>query len=228
MEQIDDPSGTNEYRTALATARYAKSLFLGLIFLALVIQLSAFVLVRFAGAFGPAAGVAAATAPAGGEPSANAPAAETLREVYLWALPITKFVALAAGMLLALTVLLAVKISLVGRTGGVAGFLSAFFWSLLLWVFLIPWQQVLPGSSMLAGVTYNLGDLLSATADATAEGARWSTIVLYFLRFLAYPAGVFILWLAVQRKFARGYRRACLQVAEVDVEPAPEAEDGKL
>ena len=235
MEQIDSPSGPNEYRGALATARYAKNLFLWLIFLAIVIQLSAFVMVRFAKVFGPlAAGASAATAtapataPSTQAAPANTAAAETWQEVYLWALPITKFVALAAGMLLVLTLLLSVKIALVGRTGGVAGFLGAFFWSLLLWVFLIPWQQVLPGSNMLAGVAYNLGDLLDATAEATTERAGGLTVVLYYARFLGYPIFVFILWLLVQRKYVRGYRQACLRVAPVEVEGPSDDEQGKL
>jgi hypothetical protein len=209
-----------------------------LIFLSLVIQLSAFVMVRCAGVFGrPEQAQAAAadqaaptteTAPATRPAEAGSTAAETWEAVYMWALPVSKFVALAAGMLLVLTLLLSVELALVGRTGGVAGFLSAFFWSLLLWVFLIPWQQALPGSRLLTGVTFNLGDLLSATAESTADDASVTAVVLYFLRFLVYPIFVFFLWLVVQRKYARGYRQACLDVSAMNA-PEPFAdEEGKL
>ena len=231
MQQIDSPAGTNEYRAALATARYAKTVFLWLIFLALVIQVSAVVMVRFGGVSGPAdqtKGDADVKAPATKPADEDATAAETWRTVYAWVLPTAKFVLLAAGMLLVLTLLLAVKLSLMGQTGGVSGFLSAFFWSLLLWVFLIPWQQALPGSTLLAGVGHNLGDLLDATTKATAEDASLMTAVLYYLRFLAYPALVFVLWLVVQRKFARGYRQGCLDVAAVDVGGRFEDAEGKL
>jgi Na+-transporting methylmalonyl-CoA/oxaloacetate decarboxylase gamma subunit len=212
MEQIQGPVESDEFRGALATARFAKNVFMWLIFLALVIQFSGFVAVR-SGAIEPAE--PAATQPA------TAPAAETQdnawHAVYGWALPTTKFIALAAGMLLALTLLLSVKLSLLGRTGGVDGFLGAFFWSLVLWVFLIPWQQALAGSSFACGALYNLGELQDETRRVTAEDASFFQRVLYYLRFIAYPVLVFLLWLLVHAKFARGYRRVTLGVQKAEV-----------
>lgn len=212
MEQIEGPVGNDEYRRALATVRFAKNVFLWLIFLALVIQFSGFVLVRFAGAIEVAVpATQPATAPAAG-------AADNAWEtVYEWVLPATKFIALAAGMLLVLTLLLAVKLALVGRTGGVSGFLSAFFWSLLLWVFLIPWQQALAGSTFACGALYNLNDLLAETARIKAEDAGFLRQVVYYLRFMAYPVFVFLLWLLVHAKFTRGYRRVTLGVEKADI-----------
>lgn len=215
MEQIEGPAGGDEFRRALATTRFAKNVFMWLIFLALVIQFSGFVLVRFVGAIE----VGAPAAPATTQP-ATAPtpeeAGDAWRTVYDWALPATKFIALAVGMLLVLTLLLAVKLSLLGRTGGTDGFLTAFFWSLLLWVCLIPWQQALADSSLVCGSLYNLGDLLDATAEVKAKDAGFFTHVLYYLRFVAYPVLAFLLWLLVHTKFARGYRRVTLGVERAE------------
>ena len=220
MEQFEAPAGNNEFRRALATARFAKNVFMWLIFLALVIQFSGFVLVRFVGAIkAEEPAPPAATRPAVTQPAAAAAAENpgAWRTVYEWALPTTKFTALAAGMLLVLALLLSVKLSLVGRTGGVDGFLSAFFWSLVLWVFLIPWQQALPGTSFACGALYNLGDLLEQTRKATAEGASFFRHVVYYLRFVAYPVLVILLWLLVHAKFARGYRRVSLGVQKAEI-----------
>ena len=135
-------------------------------------------------------------------------------ELLCWVLPATKFIALAAGMLLILTLMFAVKLSLLGHIGGVAGFMSGFFWSILLWVFLIPWQQVLQ-SSFASGALYNLHFLVKHTQDAVWSGsASLITQILYYARFVAYPIFVILLALVVQAKFARGYRRMALSVAE--------------
>ena len=229
MEQIDSPAGSDEYRSALCTTRCAKNVFWGLILLALAVQLSGFVLARFTKLMEPGRTQAvsedqkaAATQPAAkAEKTKTGQAAESAniwKAVYGWALPATKFVALAAGMLLVLTVLLSVKLALVGRTGGVGGMLGAFFCSLLLWVFLIPWQQVLPGSSVVCGALYNLGDLLEATREVTAGKASTGAQVLYYLRFAAYPVLAAVLSVVVHVKFSRGYRQACLNVQQLEVD----------
>ncbi len=235
MERSENPVGGEEYRQALATVSLAKNVFWWLICAALAVQLAAFVLVRFGKVVDGSkkmrtalvrAQVTPAPAPAGAPAKPAEPvddAAETWYAVLEWVLPVGKFVALAAGMLLVLTLMFAVKLALHGRTGGIAGLLSAFFWSLLLWVFLIPWQQALPGSSLLRGALSNAGDLVHATAALSAEKANWLTGGLYYARFAAYPVAVALLWLWVQLKFSRGYRRAMgIEVAEVS-QVGPEA-----
>jgi hypothetical protein len=240
MQRFDSSVAGEEYRQALASVRCARNVFWWLILAAIVVQLVGFVLVRFAGvvdgseamrearatAAGPAAQPAPAPVPAPttapAEPAAAADAsADAWAALLGWVLPLGKFVALASGVLLVLTVMFAVKLVLLGQTGGVGGLMSAFFWSLLLLVFLIPWQQALPESALLAGALHNLGDLVDATAAAGGEAGLLARIA-YYSRFAAYPLIVVLLWLVVGLKFARGCRRAMgVEVAEVSqVEPA--------
>jgi len=245
MEQIDGPAGSDEYRSALCTTRCAKNVFWGLILLSLAVQFSGFVLARFTSVLSEGREQVAtqqpkapATQPAGRaeEPKAEETKAEetsaagskTWKAVYGWLLPATKFTALAAGMLLVLTVLLSVKLALIGRTGGVHHLLRAFFCALVLWVFLIPWQQVLAGSSVVCGALYNLGDLTAATGEVTTGQAGWSGQVVYYLRFVAYPALVVLLSVIVHIRFSRGYRQACLNVQPVAVDEPGGREGPKI
>ena len=226
MEQVIGPQGGDEYARAFASVRAAKNWFWWLILIALLVQAAAFVLVRFTGVIDldklaqakePPAKAAAAepapkaptTAPADAESDDGADAWSLLLG---WALPVSKFVALASAILLSLALLMAANVSLVGRSPGVAGYIGAFFWSLLLCLFLVPWQQALPGSSALCGATYNFGELSSQTRLVTGTSAAWGKHLYYYSRFVAYPVFVVLLWLMVQVKFGQGYRRMTLGV----------------
>jgi hypothetical protein len=219
MEQIHSQVAEEPYRAAFATVRAAKNWFWWLVLAAVVVQLGAFVAVRFAGVVDQAGPIAKIVADrqAGdrpGRPVATAPAAEASgtaelwHQVLHWVLPGTKFLAVAAGALLALTLLVGTMLALTGRTGGVAGLTSALFWSLVLLAALIPWQQVL-GGPFVSGAMHNFGELRDRTAEVTwgAQGVGPATRVLYYARFVAYPLLAVVLALVVQAKFARGYRR---------------------
>jgi hypothetical protein len=127
-----------------------------------------------------------------------------LTEVLMkFGLPAARFAALVLCLLLVLMVMFAVKLSLVERVGGVAGFMSAFNWSLILLVMLIPWQQIL-SSSISCGALFNLSELTSAD---TALGKAPSQIeqVVFYARFIAYPCVALLTCLIVQAKFAKGF-----------------------
>jgi hypothetical protein len=239
MEQIRRTVGGDEYLSALASVRAAKNCFLVLIVLAILAQLAAFVAVRWVGVIDRTKAVtemiqvkkavhgpATATAPAGTQPAtAAAPgqrftpeAAELWYAAMAWALPATKFLALGCGLVLALTLLLAVNLALVGRTGGAGGFVSAFFWSLVAWVCLIPWQQILV-ATLTTGALYNLNDLVRATNQVTwaSRNVTLQQEALYYMRFVAYPVLVLMVLLVVQAKFARGYKRMSLAVTQAEM-----------
>ena len=133
--------------------------------------------------------------------------AEKWRSALGWALPAAKFVATVSGMLLALTILFAVGLSLVGRLGGTAGLMSAFFWSLVLFMMVVPWQQVLAKSTLACGALYNLGDLLAGRARWAGPDATWQRSALFYGRFVAYPSVALLVWLIVHVKFVRGTNR---------------------
>ena len=214
MQRSDSPVAGDEFQQALATVRSAKNVFWWLILLALLVQLTAFVLVQFGGVIRGSTAMpevaAPATVPAEKATTQLAPitdeSAETWRLALGWLLPAGKFVALASVLLLVLTLMFAVKLALQAQTGGVAGLIGAFFWSLLLLVVLIPWQQALPASTVLAGATHNLGDLVTASKQADDAGVM--TVLLFYGRFLAYPVLALLLLWIVAAKWGRGYRAA--------------------
>ena len=140
----------------------------------------------------------------------KAPAAPDTRERALrWVLRGTKFLGLVASMLLVLTLMFAVMLSLLGRLGGTAGLMGAFFWSLILLAIVTPWQQVIRGT-FACGALYNLDELVRAAGKVKcswgvkeAGALDWT---LFYARFIAYPLVTVLVWLRVQAKFARGYR----------------------
>jgi hypothetical protein len=212
MEQFVSPHGGDEYSRAFASVHAAKNWFWWLILAALLAQAVAFVLVRFVGVV---------------DLGQLGDGTDAWSLLLGWALPVTKFVALGSAILLSLAMLLAANVSLVGRSPGVAGYVSAFFWSLVLCLFLVPWQQALPGSSILCGATYNFGELSSQTRLVTGSSPAWGKHLYYYSRFVAYPVFVVLLWLMVQVKFGQGYRRMTLGV-EGPAAPLPPSDEQKI
>ncbi|MCD6377716.1 MAG: hypothetical protein J7L99_02560 [Planctomycetes bacterium] len=219
---------SQQYLDALKTIRAAKNWFWWLVFLAVVIQLGSFAVVRFAGVIDKAAMVQRlqsekADKPAnqsekGKDESLNNTSAEVWYETLAWVLPTGKFVAMVSGLLLILTMLLAVEVSLVGKTGGAGKFTSAFFWSLLLWAMLIPWQQVGTFRSTFAcGALCNLQDLIENTAKVAwgAKNVPILTQIFYYARFVAYPTLVILVSAVVQLRFARGRSQALAGLSPV-------------
>jgi hypothetical protein len=208
-----DPTGG--CMAAFRSTRAAKNLFMILILVALACQLGAFCAVQWGGIIDELHRPSAAASQPQTQPS-EAKAAGTAtfwNELMLWGLPTTKFVAFVAALMVALTLMMAVKIAIVGRLGGVGQFTSAFYWSIVLLAFVTPWQQVL-AASLATGALYNLKDLTDAVATVKATwgapppGAM--ALTLYYVRFIAYPVVALLVWLVVLLKFAGGHRRSAL------------------
>ena len=212
FNQID----SMEFHDALKCLRAAKCWLLTIILLALVTQLAGFVLVDIF----PIVDHEVLT----GETVGAASEGDlVLADVLNWGLATSKFAALAAAGMLALVVMFAVKLSLLGRIGGPAGFLGAFFWSLILLIVLFPWQGMLQ-SAIACGATFNLGQLTEMAGTVKGSwGAETPALVkqtFYYARFLGYPVLAILIALVVMARFARGYRPLKKQVSTV-VTPAP-------
>jgi len=199
-----------EYAEAFRSTRAAKSVFWWLVGLSILIQLLSFAAVQFFGVIDRASEIAGSTAQPTTAPSSWLAGLMDPNAWYYalqWALPATRFCAMVSAILLAISILLAVKLSLLGRLGGVAGMTSAFFWSLILLAILTPWQRVL-GGQLVCGAMFNLGELIEAARKVkTAWGATDVSLLdttIYYARFLAYPIVALLVWLIVQAKFARG------------------------
>ena len=102
-----------------------------------------------------------------------------------------------------LTLMFLVELSLVGRLGGAAGFMRAFFLSLILLAMFVPWQQIIKGD-FACGALFNLGQLEEARREL--QGDKLSQI-LHYARFIAYPSLALLVLIAVQIAFGKGYRK---------------------
>jgi hypothetical protein len=260
MEQLNSAGGGNSsFTQALTTVRCAKNVFLTVLILSLLIQLTGFVMVRFTKLVAePAPAVAtetAATAPASGEATtmaaatsepATAPAAakaeahksfwrhhaaaspctdgyKTWYHVFHWLLPATMFLAMISGALLLLTLMFAVMLSLLARTPGVEGYLSGFFWAMLLWVLLIPWHRMFD-THFLYGATFTLGELVAQTRTVVWDGdGSLMESAGYYVRFMFYPILAIGIALYVQCRYALGLRKMNAAASQAEL-PLGQAE----
>lgn len=191
MDQIQY-TGSSEYAQAMRSIRMAKNIFWLVAVLAIVVQAGSFVLIHFMGVLGSAMPVASQPANVAAWTKWS-----SWGQLMHWVLPTSKFLGFVSATLLALTMLFAVKIALLGRRAGLATMISAFFWSLILLACLTPWQQVLQGSYA-SGALYNLDEMRHWNLkDSTVINQ-----VLFFGRFLAYPAVSLLAAVIVAGKFA--------------------------
>ncbi|MGB2823228.1 MAG: hypothetical protein WBF17_19750, partial [Phycisphaerae bacterium] len=235
MQQIQYDIRPAEFHDAMKSTRSARLVFWLLLGLAIILQLAAFGLVEFGGVLdndrpavakgtdektpaapdkrAPSAAAKKPPATAAGkpdEPEKKQPSltkAEKWRIALRWSLPATKFIAMVTALLLTLTILFAVGLSLVGRLGGMAGLISAFFWSLILFVMVVPWQQVLVNRTLACGALFNLGELLAGRSEWGGAAATGPDTTLYYGRFAVYPGAALLIWLIVHVKFVRASMR---------------------
>ncbi len=226
-----------DYADAFKSVKTAKNILLVLIVLSLAAQLASFSLVNFVGVVDEVEEVKAeqptpATAPAEAatEKESEEAGKETMWRVLIgWVLPGTKFMAFISGVLLVLTIMFAVKLCLLGRLGGIHGFMSAFYWAIILLVLITPWQQVLK-ASFACGALYNYGDLVNALKQVkTSWGAQevsFVDIIFLYARFIGYPIFALLILLGVQAKLCCGYKNSIMAPAEApSSEPPSEASE---
>ena len=102
------------------------------------------------------------------------------------------------GVLYCLTILLALKVSLVGRLGGINHICRAFFLSLIMLVLLLPWQRVFGG--VVLGAIYAPCELVEWRS---AEAGSILGIVLRYLRFTGYWLVILLLLIFSQLRSGR-------------------------
>jgi len=201
---------------AFRSVKAAKNVFMTLVALAIIGQFAGFAAVNWGGVVDELNVVSAPSS----QPTTNqadkakAIGSATLwNELLHWFLPACKFIAVASMLLAVLTLMFAVKLAIVGRLGGIAGFISAFFWSILLLAIVTPWQQVL-GGRFVSGALYNFTELINAASRIKPSWGAGEVevfdLVLYYARFIAYPLVGLLVWLVVMLKFAGGYKESIL------------------
>lgn len=136
--------------------------------------------------------------PATGQANANVSPAAKPRyrnipikfEYIAWIVRVCNFVLVFSMVFYSLMLLLGLKISLIGRLGGINHITRAFILSLVVVVLILPWQQYF--GSVVTGLIYTPGQLLSSKALMKSDHIVL-TIALYYLRY----CGLWVLTLAV-------------------------------
>ena len=127
-----------------------------------------------------------------------------------WLIRFLDFVLILTAILYCLTMLFSLKVSMLGRLGGINHICRAFFLSLAFVVLLLPWQRFFAG--VVSGAMYTPAELLDSCAAAETRGIFG--IVLHYLRFTGYWVVVMLLLIFSQVRSAR-WAKAILRRLEV-------------
>ena len=126
-----------------------------------------------------------------------------------WLIRFVDFVLILAAILYCLTMLFSLKVSLLGRLGGINHISRAFFLSLVFLVLLLPWQRFF--AHVVFGAIYTPGELL--TSCATEKRSILGTVFHYW-RFSGHWLLVLLLLVFSQLRSSR-WAKAILRRLEV-------------
>ncbi|MFC1676365.1 hypothetical protein ACFL3G_04805 [Planctomycetota bacterium] len=127
-----------------------------------------------------------------------------------WLIRVLNFVLIAAAVLYCLAILFSLKVSLLGRLGGINHISRAFFLSLLMVVFLLPWQRLFGG--VIVGAMYTPDELLKALDSV--KDSDIVQMVLHYLRYTGYWL-LIVLWLILAQIRSCRWTRTILRRLEV-------------
>jgi len=98
-----------------------------------------------------------------------------------WVIRFCNFIIILAAVLYCLTLLFSFKVSLIGRLGGINHICRAFFLSLIMVVFLLPWQSFF--GNIVIGAIYTPAELVKW---CTAQNNGIFAMAMHYLRFTGY------------------------------------------
>ena len=116
-----------------------------------------------------------------------------------WLIRFVNFVLIPTAILYCLTILFSLKVSLLGRLGGINHISRAFFLSLAFLVLLLPWQRFFAG--VVAGAMYTPSELVRWYTVETTDGTFG--IISYYLRFTGYWLLILLLLIFAQLRSTR-------------------------
>lgn len=111
---------------------------------------------------------------------------------------VVNIVLILTGILYCLTILIALKISLVGRLGGINHISRAFFLSLIMLLLLLPWQRIFAG--VVIGAIYTPCEMMKWISGGT--GTIFD-IILFYLRFCGFWLLILLLLICSQLRSGR-------------------------
>jgi hypothetical protein len=98
-----------------------------------------------------------------------------------WVIRFCNFIIILAAVLYCLTLLFSFKVSLIGRLGGINHICRAFFLSLIMVIFLLPWQNLF--GNIVIGAIYTPAELVKW---CTAQNSGIFAAAMHYLRFTGY------------------------------------------
>jgi len=130
-------------------------------------------------------------------------------EYLSWLIRIVNAVLILTASLYCLSMLFSLKVSMLGRLGGINHISRAFFLSLLMLILLLPWQRI-------------FGDIVPGAIFTPEELVKWSSTkpvdifdtIVYYLRFSGYWLLVFLLLILSQIRSIR-WGKAILRRLEI-------------
>jgi len=130
-------------------------------------------------------------------------------EYLSWIIRIANAVLILTASLYCLSMLFSLKVSMLGRLGGINHISRAFFLSLLMLVLLLPWQRIFGG--MVPGAIFTPDELVQWSS---AEAGDVFDTVIYYLRFSGYWLLVLLLLILSQIRSVR-WGKAILRRLEI-------------
>ena len=130
-------------------------------------------------------------------------------EYLSWLIRVINAILILTATLFCLSMLFSLKVSMLGRLGGINHISRAFFLSLLMLVLLLPWQRIFDG--MVLGAMFTPEELLKWNS---VENKDVFEQVLYYLRFSGYWLLIFLLLILSQIRSVR-WGKAILRRLEI-------------
>jgi len=130
-------------------------------------------------------------------------------EYLSWVIRVTNAVLILTASLYCLSMLFSLKVSMLGRLGGINHISRAFFLSLLMLILLLPWQRIF--GSMVPGAIFTPEELLKWSS---AEHGDVLDKVIYYLRFSGYWLLIVLLLILSQIRSIR-WGKAILRRLEI-------------
>jgi hypothetical protein len=127
-----------------------------------------------------------------------------------WLIRAADWLLILTATLYCLTLLFTLKISLLGRLGGINHISRAFFLALIFALLLLPWQKFFGG--IIVGAMFTPAELLDAYAAAETRAIIGT--VFYYLRFTGYWLIAFLVLISAQLRSIR-WAKATLRRLEV-------------
>lgn len=121
----------------------------------------------------------------------------------------TNAILILTSILYCFTMLFSLKISMLGRLGGINHITRAFFLSLLMLAMVIPWQRIFNG--IIIGSVFTPEEFIRSHIEKSSD---MLDIVLYYVRFCGYMAFAFLLLLLAQIRSSR-WAKAILRRLEI-------------